>query len=459
MITVHIPINYEPERRYAIGVALGEFLGIEHRVERSERAGVMLTAGDGRELVLADGLFLTPESKWLARDSLPSRRLPSTDARRLAPGARVTSPQLPLIFGEDPDAPGYFTASERRVELGLDVFGSVFFMLARYEEAVGGDRDRHGRFPASASLAVREGFLDRPIVNEYVEILWSCMERLWPSLRRKARVFRVRPSHDVDCPSYYTFYPKREIAMAVAGDVVKRRSPALALRRLRSWLEVARGSARDPFDTFDWLMDRSEERGWISSFNFIAGGETEFDRPRYPLGHDMVQGVISRIVGRGHEVGFHPSYSTVGDEGRWRSELDALRSGAPGARVRGGRQHYLRFEVPGTWRLWDGAGLEYDSTLVYADRAGFRCGTCYEYPVFDVGRRVSLKLKERPTIVMESTVISDRYMGLGTGRDAHDIISDLKEKCRTFDGDFVVLWHNSALSDSESADLYLSAIA
>jgi hypothetical protein len=459
MITVHTPPNYEPERRYAIGVVIGDFLGLEHRVERVDRTDVSLTAGDGRELVLADELFSTPDGAWLAKESLPSRPLASVNVSRLTPEARVTSPQLPLIFGADPTASGYFTASDRRIEMGVDIFGSVFFMLSRYEEAVGGDRDEHGRFPATESLAGQEGFLDRPIVNEYVEILWACMARLWPSLRRKTRAFRVRPSHDVDCPAYYAFYPKREILMAAAGDVLKRRSPARALGRLRSWLEVARGSARDPFDTFDWLMDRSEERGWISSFNFIAGGETQFDRPRYSLDHDMIRDLVSRIHRRGHEIGFHPSYSTVGDEAEWRAELEALKSVVPGERVRGGRQHYLRFDAPRTWRLWDGAGLEYDSTLVYADRAGFRCGTCYEYTVFDLDMRAPLKLKERPTIVMESTVISDRYMGLGTGREARDFIGALKGKCKAFDGDFAVLWHNSALTDSESEDLYLSAIS
>jgi len=34
-------------------------------------------------------------------------------------------------------------------------------------------------------------------------------------------------------------------------------------------------------------------------------------------------------------------------------------------------------------RAWADAGMDYDSTLSYADRPGFRCGTCSEYPAFD----------------------------------------------------------------------------
>lgn len=43
----------------------------------------------------------------------------------------------------------------------------------------------HDRFPATASLAYRAGFLDRPQIDEYLEILWAAMRRLWPGLQRK----------------------------------------------------------------------------------------------------------------------------------------------------------------------------------------------------------------------------------------------------------------------------------
>jgi hypothetical protein len=250
------------------------------------------------------------------------------------------------------------------------------------------------------------------------------------------------------------FFPKSEILRGMAGDVVKRKSPATALRRLRLWMDVAGKRARDPFDTFDWIMDQSERAGWVSALNFMSGGVTKFDKPRYPLEHPVVQDLIRTVARRGHEIGFHPSYATAGDRNKWNEELDALRGGVQGAEIRGGRQHYLRFEVPGTWRLWNDAGLEYDSTLMYADHAGFRCGTCYEFSAFDLGRREHLSIKERPTIVMDGTVTSDRYMGLGTGAEAHEFVSTLKERCRLFEGDFAVLWHNNLLADSDSREFY-----
>ena len=66
--------------------------------------------------------------------------------------------------------------AERRIEVPLDIFGSAFFMLTRYEEMVITERDTHGRFPARASIAYREGLLERPIVDEYLELLWAAIQ-------------------------------------------------------------------------------------------------------------------------------------------------------------------------------------------------------------------------------------------------------------------------------------------
>ena len=58
-------------------------------------------------------------------------------------------------------------------------------MLSRYEEAILKGRDKHDRFPSWISVADKGNFLERPIVNEYLEILWSCLSSLWNDLKRK----------------------------------------------------------------------------------------------------------------------------------------------------------------------------------------------------------------------------------------------------------------------------------
>lgn len=100
--------------------------------------------------------------------------------------------------------------------------------------------------------------------------------------------------------------------------------------------------------------------------------------------------------------------------------------------------------------------MSYDSTLGYADRVGFRCGTCFEYPAFDPVEQKVLKLHIRPLIVMDCTLIDKEYMGLGFSDYAKIKLLQLKNHCMTLGGNFSMLWHNSYFMNQESPDFYKS---
>jgi hypothetical protein len=123
----------------------------------------------------------------------------------------------------------------------------------------------------------------------------------------------------------------------------------------------------------------------------------------------------------------------------------------------GGRQHYLRWDAALTWKYWDDAGLSYDSTLAYAERVGFRCGVCFEYPVFDALGRRQLDLRERPLVAMDVSMLSDSYMGLCPERSLEEIDS-LATTCRLFQGDFTLLWHNDSLVERWQRRLFSTAL-
>ena len=105
---------------------------------------------------------------------------------------------------------------------------------------------------------------------------------------------------------------------------------------------------------------------------------------------------------------------------------------------------FLRFEVPTTWQIWEDNGMKWDSTLSYPEKEGFRCGTCYEYSVFNILSRKKLKLKEMPLTVMEVTMVG--YQNLVPGIMEKKIIK-LIDKVKKYNGKFVLLWHNSNFND------------
>lgn len=103
--------------------------------------------------------------------------------------------------------------------------------------------------------------------------------------------------------------------------------------------------------------------------------------------------------------------------------------------------------------------MDYDSTLGYADHPGFRCGTCFEYPAFDPVSGMILKLRLRPLIAMECTVMATRYMGLGTGDAAFRKFKQLKDACNAVGGCFTLLWHNTELEMLPERRLYQAVIS
>jgi hypothetical protein len=458
VLRVRHPPGYPSERRYAADVILTEFLGLDHVMEERPGPDVEISlaqdAGGGR-VVMPDVLFATPPEAWLTEGSLPRRPLPRPllEPSRLRP--TLVSPVLPVIYGGG----RLVVEDEAGIRIGVDVLGAAFFMLTRYEELARPERDVHARAAMAGSLADAEDLADRPIVNEYVELLWSAMASLWPGLPRARRQFRVRPSHDIDW-RYCTGRTARELGRSVAGDLVRRRDLPLAVRRVETYVRKRTGDPdADLCDTFDRLMDATERRGLRTSFYFIADHTAAEIDGDYSLDDPWIEPVLRRIHERGHDVGLHPSYNTYRDPVQTRAELERLLAVCERLRIRqpcwGGRQHFLRWENPTTWQNWEDAGLTYDSTLGFADRGGFRCGVCFEYPVFNLSTRRRLRLRERPLVVMDTALLTHAELGSG---EALEEIARLKRRCRLFDGDFTLLWHNTRARSPRERRLFEAAL-
>ncbi|WP_059042202.1 polysaccharide deacetylase family protein [Paenibacillus rubinfantis] len=471
MLMIYSPPARAAEREYIYRVILGEFLGLDYTIayREGEHVELVWTSDEDtpakkegspvRRLRMPDVLLQTPDSLWLSPASLP--KLPLD--RFAPPAGEPEGEPLPVIYGARGRTGRYIERlgeeGEEGYYLGIDVFGSSLFMLTRYEEVACREKDRHGRFPARRSLAWRESFLHRPIINEYVELLWELLHKLWPGLSRRKREAAVVLSHDVDYPFYVYGRSRLRMIRDMSMDLVRRRDFESARQKAGVLLRSRRALDRDPYNTFGWLMELSEQAGLRSAFYFI----TEEHRAKsgldgnYSIDDPAIQRLLREIHARGHEIGLHPGYHTFLNPARIRRQFEKLRQIAETNGIRqdvwGGRQHYLRWQAPDTWQFWEDAGLDYDSTLSYADRAGFRCGVCYEFPVFNLTTRRELALRERPLIVMDQTILHPEYMGLGP-EEAYETIRQLYLECRRYNGVFTLLWHNSQLVKSSDRSVY-----
>lgn len=344
-----------------------------------------------------------------------------------------------------------------------DILGLTYWMLTRLEEVGRTDLDSHQRFPAVSSHAYRHGYLERPIVDEWLHVLGQVIQKVWSDVSIKKHQFSMKLSHDVDRPSRYAFRTIKPLLRAMAGDVLKYSNFKGAL--IAPWLRLKSRNQlhpNDPFNTFDWIMQQSEVNNLTSAFYFICGGNHPNDADYQPE-DPRIRQLIRQIHQRGHEIGLHPSYDTYQNPAAIQQEADRLLRICKEEGIEqdgfGGRMHYLRWENPITLQSWEDAGMAYDSTLSYADRPGFRCGTCYEYPAFNVVTQKTLLLRVRPLVVMECSIMGASYMGLGNGEAALNKFLEIKDICRRVNGCFTLLWHNSELCKPAMRNIYKKVIS
>lgn len=438
---------FQREKEYIINVVFEHFLGIEVQIlwdAQEPDYAISIEGEDTAPLVLRNDLLSAKnEHNWLKPEMLPQLPLCTlyVESSALYEADRKS---IKVLYGNAGEGLS-----------GVDFLGSIFFCISLFEECVGKEVDRFERYLYTQSVLYQEDLLARPIVNEYLELLYAFLKRHLPGLQRKERSYSVVLSHDIDSP-FANNYGWWNFLRSCGADIIIRRSPSLFFKRVSA--KLSGNFRQDPHFTLEYLMNVSEQNGLQSTFNFIpihGGGGIN---GCYDIDSDWFREIVLQIEERGHYVGVHPSFDTYLNAEKVKAEFEKLRSVCAKAGLRqkvwGGRQHYLRFKNPDTWRNWATMGADYDSTVGSESYLGFRAGTCYEYPVFDLIERRRLELIEYPLIVMDVAAFK-----MGSFENYSEQIVSLAKKVRFYKGNFTLLYHNNYIICSSQKAQYELLVA
>lgn len=321
----------------------------------------------------------------------------------------------------------------------VDLLASTLLTLSRFEETLPGLRDVHARFSAHSSVAWRDGFLHRPIVDEYGLGLQQAVKALLPGWVPEMREFRAKLGHDVD---------EIGIPFSLRGAAAKSVRHGKPLLTIRDLLAPVIGIDTAYQTQLRKLVQMSIERKIDSAIYWKVSQEGPYD-----TGYDPRDKRIRRLIdcfrSQRVEMGIHPSYATFHSPELLRLEVQTLRE-VLGETKLGGRQDYLRWS-PQTWLDWDRLGLAYDASVGFADHIGFRAGTAIPYQPWLWTQQRKASLVEIPLLAMDSTL--QGYMKLAPAK-AQELLRDLIARCRAVGGVFTLAWHNTRIIDSEHAEVY-----
>jgi hypothetical protein len=319
-----------------------------------------------------------------------------------------------------------------------DELAEAFWHLARLEER-NAERDRHGRFPASASVLDP---LDPPLERLRARL------GLEPPRWRGAR-FAVALTHDVDRPWRWT---RRGIRNA-AGRLRARAFAGAgrdALREARGLAAVPAHRLRgtDPNWRFARIADLETAHGSSSTY-FVLAGHGHREDGFAPEVYDRLRPrLVETLLDAGAEVGLHGSYLSARDALRLAAEKKELEALA--GPLAGQRYHFLRVDPHANLAPLASLGFRYDTTLGFADAPGFRAGIMQPFRPWSEELGAPLPLVEIPLALMDTTLAEPQYLGLSAAQAEAPALA-LLDLAAERGGGFALLWHTNRFDPPTAA--------
>ena len=366
----------------------------------------------------------------------------------LPPNSNIGLPhKIPIIFKSDESINGnnLIIKNENKIIFNFDIIAATFFMLSRFEEIHCNEKDEHCRFPFDKSFAYINGFLDRPIIDEYALIIQNWIKHLFPNWELPKNQFKFNISHDIDLLyDKKTFTSNRQIIRNIKKYIIffdYRKLFQVLFKGLKYQFGIKVNKRY--LSGIETLISLLEKNNLKSTFYFMGAKKQQYDQ-----GYDISEfkDLIKNITDRNHEIGFHPGYHTM-DDGKKMSEEKIKIDQILQKPTTKSRQHYLRFIVPTTYWLLINCGIKYDSTLGYSKVNGFRAGTCYPFRPYDIKKNIVIPIIENPLVVMDKTLIINNI----TENKIRERFLFFANICKTVGGQFNFLLHNNTISEVKPA--------
>ncbi|SRX54651.1 DUF7033 domain-containing protein [Aequorivita sp. CIP111184] len=333
------------------------------------------------------------------------------------------------------DTFGFFSVSAQS-HLPFDIFSASFYMISRYEEYLPHVKDETGRFMASESLALKEGFLHQPVVDIWTYIFKEKLLEAFPEMIFPEKKLTVHPVIEAAQPYAYKQKGIFRTFVGYANSFFQGK-----LRNIIARTQVISGLKRDPLDTFKWIVNKATRSKFNLTVFFLLGNSLVFDESMNT--HRQKFKMLIKYVSDYKEVGLIFSYGSLSNYELLKSEkrrMEEITNRSLGSSM---NSEYL-VNLPDIYRHLVELEVKKDYTMVFRDTVGFRAGTCTPFLFYDLDYEIKTPLVVHPA-AMTTFAFQKKYAS-----DIEKTINSTINAVAKVNGTFTMIFSNKDFAYTEN---------
>ena len=334
---------------------------------------------------------------------------------------------------------GFFSVGKLSA-LPFDIFSASFFLLSRYEEYLPHVKDEKGRFLASESIALKEGFLQQPIVDIWAYKLKDLLSETFPELSFPLKKMKV---HTIINASQPFAYKNKGFLRSFSGYI--KDASKLKFRAILHRTGALFGFKEDPFNTFNWLIENVKSINNKITVFFLIGESIKFEEG--VNSKRKVYKLLVKNISDYKEVGLVFSKESLSDILALKEEKEKMEAITNRNLLKAMNDDYL-VSLPDNYRNLIELEVEEDFTMVYENVLGFRASTCTPFLFYDLDYEIVT-----PLLINPIAATTEAFRSLKK-KNRMKLFNELLTSVKRVNGNYSVIFTNKDFSYMEQDKIW-----
>jgi len=316
----------------------------------------------------------------------------------------------------------------------FDIFAASFYLISRYEEYLPHLKDVYGRFSFQESIAHKNNFIEDPVIDIWAYKLKDSLCSFFPNIIFNDRKFKLKTI--IDVPSVY-YYKNKGFLRTIGGvftDLIRFNPKNIYSRFL-----VIFRLQKDPYDTFNWIINKQKQVTDKFMFFFLVGKFSTYDKNISLVKQPFIN--IIKFVSDYSKIGLKLSFFALSNLDILKNEKADIES-ITNRDLTISRNSFSKVNLPINYRNLIKLNIREDYTMGYVNKIGFRASTCTPFLFYDIDNDIQTPLLINPYNLMDYSLLK-----INSFLDKKEKVIALINKVKSVNGTFTSVFHNYSFSN------------